>query len=173
VHLLTTPLRIHSFNFQNKRSGVLALVDPRLTQIPNQGNLRALFNTPELKEKALVSEIYTCPAYAQILTPELEKLQSHLSGINWRSLLQVESASTRLIQIRIISIIVSTPYFFPILPHRSNVSCLCASSALCGLRALGSYWDRPLQADEKLPNFYPQWAQLDDEEGDEIEFYDG
>lgn len=56
------------------------------------------------------------------------------------------------------------------------------STALLGLRALGTHVGAvylrdspppPQRDDDKLPKYYPPWGQLDDDECEEIEFYDG
>jgi hypothetical protein len=60
----------YSISFKNKRSALLAMIKPVLTEIPNQGKMRKLLDIPVLKGKAIVTEVYSCPAYASVLTSE-------------------------------------------------------------------------------------------------------
>lgn len=59
----------HRVTFTKGRGALLAMLRPRLTVIANPGHLSRLFtDQPGWSDVVLVSEVYTCPSYARLLT---------------------------------------------------------------------------------------------------------
>jgi len=70
------------WNFPKKdRGALLVMHSPRQTHIPIDTILKHLYDVPELKDKYLVTDIFSCPAYSLFLSNKSgEKLQLALTG---------------------------------------------------------------------------------------------
>jgi len=168
------------WDIKKDRHAVLVMIDANQYEITNEGILhRFVQNKPDLADKAIVTKVYRCSAFAQLITEHGEKGPFY---VGFRSTMSPKnSVSSSLMSSSNSSVMLEQPWQTCPQSSNWNMGPYDASqrlySPLATLRqvtpkqpSLG-YRDRlpsPITDDQDMEDYMLPWAELD-ERGEEFE----